>query len=114
MDKIIAYCGLVCSDCPAYIATQANDQAALEAVAAQWREEYNIPDISAKSVLCDGRLGGSNKVWHCAECNIRACGVQHDVVNCAHCAEYPCDKLEHFFGMVPDVRATLDQIHQAL
>ncbi|MBL7162300.1 MAG: DUF3795 domain-containing protein [Anaerolineales bacterium] len=22
MDKIIAYCGLVCTDCPAYIATQ--------------------------------------------------------------------------------------------
>jgi len=27
MDKIIAYCGLVCSDCPAYIATQAGDRA---------------------------------------------------------------------------------------
>jgi len=30
MNKIVAYCGLVCSDCPAYIATQANDRAALE------------------------------------------------------------------------------------
>ena len=37
MDKIIAYCGLVCSDCSAYVATQANDQEALERVAAQWR-----------------------------------------------------------------------------
>ena len=27
MDRIVAYCGLVCSDCPAYIATQANDAA---------------------------------------------------------------------------------------
>jgi hypothetical protein len=25
MDKMIAYCGLVCTDCDAYIATQAND-----------------------------------------------------------------------------------------
>ena len=29
MDKMIAYCGLVCTDCEAYIATQANDLAAL-------------------------------------------------------------------------------------
>jgi hypothetical protein len=114
MDKIIAYCGLVCSDCPAYIATQANDQAAMEAVAAQWREEYHVPHITADSVLCDGCLSGPNKVWHCAECDIRACGVAHSVANCAYCAEYPCEKLERFFGSVPAAHATLDQIHQAL
>ena len=38
MDNMIAYCGLVCSDCQAYVATQANDPAALERVAAEWRE----------------------------------------------------------------------------
>ena len=120
MDKIIgsatiiAYCGLVCSDCPAYIATQANDPAALEAVAAQWRVEYNAPGFTAASVACDGCLSGPNKCSHCGDCNIRACGVAHGVANCAHCAEYPCEKLEGFFAMVPAVRATLDQIHQAL
>ena len=35
MSKIIAYCGLACDECPAYIATQAEDMAALEKVAAQ-------------------------------------------------------------------------------
>jgi len=34
MDRIIAYCGLVCSDCPAYTATQADDRAALERLCA--------------------------------------------------------------------------------
>jgi hypothetical protein len=114
MDKLIAYCGIVCSDCPAYIATKANDQAALEAVAAQWREEYNVPNITAKSVLCDGCLSGPNKVWHCAECDIRICGIAQNVANCAYCVDYPCGKLERFFGSVPAVRVTLDQIHQAL
>ena len=56
MNKIIAYCGLVCSDCSAYIATQADDQEALEKVAAQWREQYNVPNITVASVLCDGCL----------------------------------------------------------
>ncbi|MBN2003627.1 MAG: DUF3795 domain-containing protein [Anaerolineae bacterium] len=114
MEKIIAYCGLTCSDCPAYIATQSHDQAALEAVAAQWRQEYNAPGITVESVLCDGCLTGPNKCGHCSECNIRACGVEHGVANCAHCAEYPCDQLQAFFKMVPVAKAALDQIHQAL
>ncbi|MBM3297286.1 MAG: DUF3795 domain-containing protein, partial [Candidatus Aminicenantes bacterium] len=46
MNKIIAYCGLVCSDCPAYIATQAGDKPALDKVVEQWRTEYNVPDIT--------------------------------------------------------------------
>ena len=48
MSKIIAYCGLVCSDCAAYAATQSNDPAALERVAAQWREEFSSPEITAE------------------------------------------------------------------
>ena len=113
-NKIIAYCGLICSDCHAYIATQANDQEALEKVAAQWREEYNVPDITVEGVLCDGCLDGGLKCNHCADCNIRACGVERGVVNCAHCDDYVCEKLESFFGFVPDVRETLDKIRQSL
>jgi len=115
MNKIIAYCGLVCSDCPAYIATQADDRAALEQVAAQWREEYNVPDITVESVICDACVTVDGR--HCShwfECNIRACGMERGVVNCAHCDDYGCEKIEGFFGFVPDARATLDGIRQSL
>ena len=47
MDKIVAYCGLVCTGCPAYVATQADDRAALEKVAAEWRKAFNSPEITA-------------------------------------------------------------------
>jgi len=40
--------------------------------------------------------------------------VARDVVNCAHCADYVCEKLEGFFGLVPDARATLDEIRRSL
>jgi hypothetical protein len=115
MDKIIAYCGLVCTDCPAYIATQADERAALERVAAQWREEYNAPDLTVESVICDGCLTEEGrKCSHCAECEIRACGVMRGLVNCAHCADYACEKLEGFFGFVPDARAVLDEVRHSL
>jgi len=114
-DRVTAYCGLVCTDCPAYVATQAGDQAALEQVAAQWREEYNAPNITVESVICDGCLiDEGRKCGHCAECEIRACGVERAVVNCAYCDDYGCEKIERFFGFVPDARAVLDEIRRSL
>lgn len=115
MERMIAYCGLVCTECPGYIATQADDRAALEQVAAQWREEFDAPDITAESVICDGCLGAKGrKCSHCFECAIRACAMEQTVVNCAHCDDYGCDKLERFFGFVPKARSRLDGIRAGL
>ncbi len=114
MNEMIAYCGLVCTDCPAYIATQADDTEALERIAVQWREEYNAPDLTVDSVICDGCLNGGRKCGHCAECEIRACGVEKGILNCAHCDDYPCDGLVQFFGFVPEAQETLDNVRQSL
>lgn len=116
MDKIIAYCGLVCSECPAYVATQADDRAALERVAAQWREQFNAPDLTADSIICDGCLGGNGGrlAAYCSVCEIRACGATRGVVNCAHCADYACERLEGFLGQAPHARTVLDEIRRAL
>ncbi len=114
MNRIVAVCGLICTDCPAYTATQADDRAALERVAADWRQAFNAPNITVESVICDGCLTEGRKCGHCAECDIRACGVEHGVANCAHCPDYGCEKLERFFGFAPQARATLDEIRRSL
>lgn len=115
MDRIIAYCGLVCTDCDAYIATQANDLAALEQMAARAREQFNVPDITVESAKCDGCLGDTeHKCGYCFECKIRACGVERGIVNCAHCAEYACEKLEGFFSQAAKARTVLDEVRRSL
>jgi hypothetical protein len=114
MDKMIAFCGLVCTTCPAFVATQADDRAALERVAAQWREEFDAPNITAKSVICDGCVAGGRKCSHCFECEMRACGLERNVLNCAHCDDYACEKLEEFLGFVPEARSVLDGIRAGL
>jgi hypothetical protein len=114
MDRLIAYCGLVCAGCPAYVATQANDLAELERVAAQWREQYNAPGLTAESVRCDACTQEGRHVGHWFECNIRVCAQDRGVANCAHCADYACEKLDGFFAMVPDARAVLDEVRQSL
>ena len=115
MKRMVAFCGLVCTDCPAYTATQANDRATLEKVAAQWREEFNAPEITAESVICDGCLPkDGRKVSYCSTCEIRACGVGRGVANCAHCSDYGCVKLEKFLGSAPKARMTLEELRRSL
>ena len=114
MDKMIAYCGLTCTDCPAYIATQANDRVELERVATMWREEFNSPAITADSIMCDGCLVGGHKCSHCHECEMRACAMALNLANCAHCNDYACEKLEGFFGFAPEARIVLDGIRTGL
>jgi hypothetical protein len=115
MERMIAYCGLVCTDCPAYVATQAGDIAALKRVASQWREEFNSPDISVENIRCDGCLTDQGyKFGHCSQCPIRACGMERGVPNCGHCGDYACDQLQEFFGLVPEARTLLDSVHAEL
>nr|MBC7245526.1 DUF3795 domain-containing protein [Chloroflexota bacterium] len=116
MERMIAMCGLDCGPCEARLATQANDTAAKERVAAQWREQFHAPDIDAAYVACDGCLASTDRHcgW-CYQCPIRACGMERGLPNCAHCDEFEsCEKLAGFFGPGTPARATLEAIRKEL
>jgi hypothetical protein len=113
MQPMIAFCGLDCAQCEGYLATQADDEAWKERVAAQWRENYNAPDLTAKSVTCDGCKATSGRLGsNCFVCEVRLCGLQKGVENCAACPDYACEKLEAFFQFAPAIRTTLDELRK--
>ena len=109
-DQIIAYCGLNCSDCQAYIATQENDTEKLEALALEW---YQVEDNST-FCLCDGCNVEGRKNAHCSDCAVRACAISHEVANCAHCPEYGCTTLIGFFQQIPVAKENLERIQVSL
>jgi hypothetical protein len=122
MDRMIAYCGVTCTDCPAYRATQANDHDALQQVLTHWRAYFNAPHLTVEDIICDGCLTRDGRLsGYCLQCEIRPCAVARDVTSCAYCDEYACDKLERllgicdtlegFFGYARKARATLDGIY---
>jgi hypothetical protein len=112
MEAKIAVCGLDCAVCPAYQATQANDEAAKERVAAQWRIEYNSPAINAANITCDGCLAASGRLsGHCLECGPRLCAVGRGYPNCAHCPDYGCEKISTLLTYMPEAKTRLDAIH---
>jgi hypothetical protein len=115
MERIIAYCGIVCSECDAYVATQANDLETLARVAKRAREEYGMEDATAETTMCDGCLTHDGRqIPYCATCEIRVCAVERGVVNCAYCADYACDRLDGLFQHDTDARVLLDKIHRSL
>jgi len=114
MEKMIAYCGLVCTECPAYIATEANDRKRLEELAVEWSKEFKT-ELTADGCMCDGCLTTTgHKIGYCAQCKVRACAIDKHLSNCAHCGDYACDTLTEFFGVATEAKKTLEQIRQTL
>lgn len=110
MEKMIAYCGLACHDCGAYIATMNDDDAKRKEVAELWSKEYG-GDVKAEDIDCTGCLSVSENVYqYCKTCEIRKCGMSKEIDNCAFCNDYACDKLLDFFKMVPDAKKRLDHL----
>ena len=113
MERVIATCGLICSECEAYKATQQGDDAALTEVAEAWSKQYGAV-LTAEDCSCNGcRASAGPWMSHCFECDIRACGIQHGVDTCAGCSSYACNTLSPFHEQVPDAKATLDSLRYA-
>ena len=114
MNEMIAICGINCHECGAFLATKDNDDKKRAEVAQLWSKEYKT-DIKPEDIDCEGCLSDSGNLFsHPKTCEIRKCGKEKDVVNCAYCSDYACEKLEKFFKMVPDAKTRLDEIKAKL
>ena len=110
MMEMISYCGLLCNECPAFLATQNNDDLLREKVAKKWSKMFGF-DLKAEDVNCDGCQSASNRlIGHCQTCAIRKCGMEKQVENCAHCDDYGCHTLESFIQYIPHARKKLEEI----
>ena len=110
MQEIVAYCGIVCSECPAYEATKKDDNEARAKVAQEWSKQFQ-QNFKAEDINCRGCLAlGDVHFGYCSMCEIRKCGSDRRISNCAYCLEYPCDKLSDFLAKVPDAKAKLEAI----
>jgi hypothetical protein len=113
MNKMVAYCGLMCTECPGYIATRKDDVDALKQVAEMWSKEYG-GNLTAQDCICDACITEGRKIDHCSQCNIRLCAMERGVVNCAYCSDYGCQKLDDFFGLAPQAKTNLEAIRKTL
>jgi hypothetical protein len=111
-DKMIAYCGITCSNCEAYIATQKNDDVLRAQAAKAWSEKFKR-EVKASDINCDGCPSDSQRiVQYCKICDIRKCAREKKLSSCAACSTYPCEKLSKFLAGAPEAKKTLEAIRQ--
>jgi hypothetical protein len=114
MEKVIAYCGIMCSDCPTYSATMMDDDAERKRVAELWTKEYGHA-FKLEDINCDGCLARGTRVFnYCNICEIRKCGQEKNVKNCAYCDIYTCEKLSKLHAQAPKAKETLEEIRRSV
>ena len=87
MKDMIAYCGLDCEKCDAYLATKNDDQALRDKTAKLWSELNHIT-ILPEHINCQGcRVDGVKTVYCDSLCPIRQCAIKKDVTTCGDCAD---------------------------
>lgn len=104
----IAFCGLDCQGCPAFIAYKTGDQSLRERTSVEWSGIYSA-DIAPSDVNCTGcRSTGIQFSWCSSGCPIRKCAVERKVRSCGVCSDYPCGNLSFIVKNCPDARERLD------
>ena len=108
MDKMIAYCGLNCEKCDAYLATLHDDQALREKTAKLW-SELNHVEILPEHINCQGcRVDGMKTVFCDQLCGIRQCALKKDVETCGGCQDWEnCETVSMVIGNNPEARNNL-------
>ena len=114
MGKIIAYCGIECSDCPTFKATKTNDDVERSRVADLWTKQYDHP-FKPGDINCDGCLTKGTRVFNYTRmCDIRKCGQDRNLKNCAHCDDYKCERISKLHEQAPKAKETLGQMRKNL
>lgn len=108
MRPNIAYCGLDCEQCDAYIATLHDDQALREKTARLWAELNHAP-ILPEHINCQGCRADGAKTVFCEQlCAVRRCARQRGVDTCGDCPEVEtCPTVGAIFANAPQAKKNL-------
>jgi hypothetical protein len=112
LPGIIAYCGLDCSECSAFIATQTNDLEQKRKIAERWTKELKI-EFRPENIECMGCKSDRVSGWCTKICRVRPCAEARVVRTCADCEDYLCGKLKEFLSNEPKAATNLEQIKKA-
>ena len=110
---MIAYCGVNCGECGAYLATINNDEVKRAEVAKEWSQKFGA-EMKPEVMYCMGCSSEGPLFFYCNMCDIRTCATGKGLPTCAHCDEYACEKLEAFFTMSAENKEWLDEIRGSL
>ncbi len=113
-DKEIAACGLICSDCSIYKASE--DEECAEKVK-DWfvemgwvEKDISLEEFMDRGPYCLGCHGPREKHWS-PDCWIKNCCIDSKgLENCSRCEEFPCKGLEEWADEDVEYTAALENL----
>ena len=107
----MAFCVLLCDQCPVYIATKTG----YDILKAKLAQDYSSGTciFSPEDMHCTGcraPTGANPKM--CEPCFIRSCGLKRGMEHCGQCDDYPCQWIGQFVPADSDHRRRLDALHE--
>ncbi|WDV46385.1 DUF3795 domain-containing protein [Clostridiaceae bacterium M8S5] len=89
---MIAYCGIDCSKCEAYLGTIEVDHSKLKEVG----DDFISGKFKPEDWVCLGCKPENQQIIakYCKKCTVRTCAIEKGLQNCAVCDSYEgCEKL---------------------
>jgi hypothetical protein len=110
---MLAYCGIKCTECDAYIATQADDSAKLAELAEDAAKQLE-KKMTSEDVKCDGCKATSGvQISFCSQCKIRACAIEKNYDTCVECDEMEtCETVAFIHKYNSKARETLRELKE--
>ena len=115
MEENISFCGINCYSCPAYIAKKTDNNELRIKTAKNWSSIGF--EIKPEQVNCDGcKSSDGILLMHCNECKVRNCAMPKNIMTCAECSDYYCEKLVNLWKEIqsPEAKKNLDKIKESL
>lgn len=112
MENMIAFCGIDCSECGTFKATQNDSDKEREKVAERWSSRG--AKVKKEDNNCFGcRSTGKPIFFYCeSNCTIRKCAVEKSFSACADCPDFGCEKLLRMFEYTPKAKENLMRLRE--
>ncbi len=114
MKNTLAFCGLDCTTCPAFIAKATNNDALRQETAQNWAKlGYHV---RPEEINCDGCHSDGILLPTCQNCTVRNCGRENSLNSCAECKDYPCQDLQRLWSTLhaPQAKIRLDSLKKKI
>lgn len=111
--NVIAYCGLDCGKCRAFKATQIGDFQLKEQIAKDWTKGLGV-EFKPEDIRCNGCMSDTISGWCTKICKVRPCAEERRVKTCAHCDDFPCEKLTAFLANEPEAMKNLEETRKTI
>lgn len=111
---MIAYCGLVCDQCPIHLATteqyEPHQKTMRESIAEECTIQYGL-NLQPEDINdCEGCKSSTGRIFSgCSNCEIRKCAIANNIESCTFCGDYACDRLKQHFLLDPGAQSRLEE-----